>query len=187
MVSIPQVEGLYSSCFYCLTPGGWGWPMGIVQVSWWEELVPAHWHVDLGLVSLVSRAMSRCVILVFSWTEMSSCHFFSTLLSQPSDSDFWLSEVVPGTSTILYFPTPPTRRGFFTYQLHFTSLTSPGLGSKTNPAERVDFCSYLARVEFWDLSDQRDYQKIAAWMDLGFWWSQKHAIVQFRYFNLYNK
>ena len=31
---------------------------GLVQVSWWEGLVPAHWWVELGLVPLVGRAVS---------------------------------------------------------------------------------------------------------------------------------
>ena len=33
--------------------------LGLVQAFWWDGLVPAHWWVELGLVPLVSRAMSR--------------------------------------------------------------------------------------------------------------------------------
>ena len=31
----------------------------LVQASWWEGLLPAPWWVELGLVPLVGRAMSR--------------------------------------------------------------------------------------------------------------------------------
>ena len=34
----------------------------IVQVSWWEDLVPDHWWVELGLVPPVGRAMLRKVL-----------------------------------------------------------------------------------------------------------------------------
>ena len=34
---------------------------GLVQASWQEGLVPAHWWVELGLGLLVGRAMSRGV------------------------------------------------------------------------------------------------------------------------------
>ena len=31
----------------------------LVQVSWWEVLVPAHWYMELGLVPLVSSCGLR--------------------------------------------------------------------------------------------------------------------------------
>ena len=34
---------------------------GLVQASWWEGLVPTPWWVELGLVCLVGRTMSRGV------------------------------------------------------------------------------------------------------------------------------
>ena len=40
---------------------------GLVQAFWWEELVPAHWWVDLCHVPLVGRAMSRGVFIGGSW------------------------------------------------------------------------------------------------------------------------
>lgn len=38
---------------------------GLVQASWWEGLVPVLWSVELGLDSLVSRAMftGHCVLI----------------------------------------------------------------------------------------------------------------------------
>ena len=46
-----------------------------VQVSSWERLVPAHWWVQLGLVPLGGRAMSRGV--------------FSQQLCPQEDSKHW--------------------------------------------------------------------------------------------------
>ena len=34
-----------------------------MQVSWWEGLVPTLWWLELGLVPLVGRAVSRGVFL----------------------------------------------------------------------------------------------------------------------------
>ena len=34
----------------------------LLQASWWEGLVPAHWWVELGLISLVGRAVSGGVV-----------------------------------------------------------------------------------------------------------------------------
>ena len=36
---------------------------GLVQASWWEGLMPTHWWVELGLVSLVGRVVSRVVFI----------------------------------------------------------------------------------------------------------------------------
>ena len=41
-----------------------------VQASWWEELVPAHWWVELGLIPLVGRAVSRGVLRAGSGFRM---------------------------------------------------------------------------------------------------------------------
>ena len=38
-------------------------PKKLVQTSWWGGLVPAHWWVELGIVILVGRAMSRDVFI----------------------------------------------------------------------------------------------------------------------------
>ena len=35
----------------------------LVRASWWKVLVLAHWWVELGLVPLVGRAMSRGVFI----------------------------------------------------------------------------------------------------------------------------
>ena len=54
MVSVPQAVGLL------LLSALW-WVrlvQGLVQASWWEGPVPAHWWVELGLVFLVGRAVS---------------------------------------------------------------------------------------------------------------------------------
>lgn len=34
---------------------------GLVQASWWERLVPAHWLVQLSLVPLMGKTMSKTV------------------------------------------------------------------------------------------------------------------------------
>ena len=38
-------------------------PKKLVQTSWWGGLVPAHWWVELGLVPLVGRVVSRGVFI----------------------------------------------------------------------------------------------------------------------------
>ena len=50
----------------------------LVQASVWEGLVPAHWWVELGLVPLMGRAMSRGV---FS----GDCELSATLGSLTAD------------------------------------------------------------------------------------------------------
>ena len=52
------------SCFWCLPPGGWDWSKRLVQASWWEGLVSTHCWVELGLVPLVGRAVSRVCLEV---------------------------------------------------------------------------------------------------------------------------
>ena len=54
-----RLQGCSSSCFCCLPLGGWGWSNRLLQAPWWEGLFPAHWWVELGLVPLMGRAMSR--------------------------------------------------------------------------------------------------------------------------------
>ena len=41
----------------------------LVQASWWEGLVPAHWWVELGLAPLVGRAVSRGVFIGQLFTQ----------------------------------------------------------------------------------------------------------------------
>ena len=55
--------------FCCLPPGGWDWCKGLVQASWWEGLVSAHLWVELGLVPLVGRALSRGVFNGQLWAQ----------------------------------------------------------------------------------------------------------------------
>ena len=55
-----------------------GLVQGHVQASWWEGLVPALWWVELGLVPLVDRAMSRSVF----W---GGCELSTTLGSLSAD------------------------------------------------------------------------------------------------------
>ena len=42
----------------------------LVQASWWEGLVPTHWCLELGLIPLVGRVMSRRVFIGGSWLRM---------------------------------------------------------------------------------------------------------------------
>lgn len=51
-------EGCSLSCFWCLPPCGWSWYRGLLQVSWWEGLVPDHWQVELNLVPWEGGALS---------------------------------------------------------------------------------------------------------------------------------
>ena len=50
----------------------------LLQASWWEGLVPALWWVQLGLVPLVGRTVSRGMFI-------GSCGFRLTLYSLSAD------------------------------------------------------------------------------------------------------
>ena len=61
---------------------------GLVQASWWEGLVIAHWWVELRVVPLVGRALSRDVF-------RGSCELSTTLGSLSADGGtvfppYWL-------------------------------------------------------------------------------------------------
>ena len=55
-----RVQECSSSCFWCLLPYEC-LVRGLEQSSWWEGLAPAHWCVELGLVPVVSWALSRAM------------------------------------------------------------------------------------------------------------------------------
>ena len=42
----------------------------LLQASWWEGLVPAHWWVQLGLVPLVGRAVSQGMFRGSCWLRI---------------------------------------------------------------------------------------------------------------------
>ena len=41
----------------------------LVQASWWEGVVPAHWWLELGLVPLAGRAVSRGLFSRLLWAQ----------------------------------------------------------------------------------------------------------------------
>ena len=74
----------------------------LLQASWWEGLVPAHWWVELGLVPLVGRAMSGVCLLSSGllWKTLSSLSADgwgcvpTLLVVWPDSSQHWSLEAV---------------------------------------------------------------------------------------------
>lgn len=61
-----RLQGCPSSCFWCLPLRGGGGSKGLVQASWWERLLPAHWWVELCQGVAVQRWL---------WAQMGLCSY----------------------------------------------------------------------------------------------------------------
>ena len=64
-----RLQGCSFSCFCSLPPGEWGWSKKLAQASWWERLVLAHSCVEMGLVPLVGRTVSKGVFSRKLWAQ----------------------------------------------------------------------------------------------------------------------
>ena len=72
VVSIPHATEL---SFFLVLESALLWVnlvQGLVRASWWEGLVPVHWWVERGLVTLMGRAMLRGVFIGSCWLRMTS-------------------------------------------------------------------------------------------------------------------
>ena len=69
-----RMQDCSTSCFWCTPPGRWNWSKRFGKASWCKGLLSGHWRVELGLVPLMGRAMSRSVF-------RSSCGLMKSLSS----------------------------------------------------------------------------------------------------------